>query len=54
MELIIKEINNIKGKYKNANQLYEDLISKKLVEEEVLTILLNKDTEKSDNNFFIF
>ena len=54
MELIIKEINNIKGKYKNANQLYEDLISNKLVEEEVLTILLNKDTEKSDNNFFSF
>ena len=54
MELIIKEINNIKGKYKNANQLYEDLISKKLIEEEVLKILLNKDTEKRDNNFFSF
>ena len=38
---LTNKLDKIKQKYINANKLYEDLITKKLSEGEVLNILLN-------------
>ena len=53
MKFVIKQLDKIKEKYMNANELYKDLINKKLVEEEVLEILLGeKNTDKDNDEIF--
>ena len=53
MKFVIKQLDKIKEKYMNANELYKDLINKQLVEEEVLEILLGeKNTDKDNDEIF--
>ena len=55
MKFAIKQLDKIKQKYNNANELYQDLINKQLSEEEVLEILLGvNNSEKDDNSLFPF
>lgn len=53
MSNVLKRYNEIREKYINANALYNDLVNKYLVEEEVLEILLQKENNK-EKGFFTF
>ena len=50
MEFIINQLDKIKEKYSNANELYKDLSNKSLSKGEVLEILLGVNNPKKDDN----
>ena len=51
MNYILKNLKEIKNKYKMAYKLFEDLINKKLFNFNVVKILLDKTNEyKNDKN----
>ena len=54
MKFTIEQLDKIKEKYKNANELYKDLINTKLSEREVLEILLGMNNPYNDDNYYPF